>query len=339
MVGEADGALASGSVFHTLMEVRYMPEACRNLPLRGTDFNPVLPDETAVIDWYLNRRQYAAAAVDTAYQAYLRYKEHYDSRGDEITKLVWDRPEPNFSLDVGEGQVYEAQYDAIIRHPTMKGVCAVEHKLLAQMRAGTISQYAHSGQLIGQVMIWNGNKELVAEYGPMVEVWLNLAFKKGKLAAHRERLAIPARRVHEYKAVVREMGRRADSLMNQYRHTISSIVDPGERAIMMKRHFMRDGMAQSQCVEFWGTCRYLDLCETEVVSPELYRIEDPAAVAQAARDGVVKVLEGVLHEPPQELREADAPKVDKPLAPVPQSALPRSFKNLLPPWEPIEEQT
>lgn len=284
--------LIEGSVWHTLLELFYTPEAQRGqVALRGTDGKPVLSSPKEVLDWYVDRGYPAQAAlkVQDAFERYtMRYGNDDDLRDRQIC-----RPEPDIrSEDLRvllpeerrKGLVrapYDVGYDMIVRLKGQRGVMAVEHKLLAAARGVTVSGYHYSGQIMGQCATWNANAELVEKYGPMNHVLLNLAFKSDTPFTREEVFVAPQVQA-DFALQVARQTRDLESTLGRYekeRHV-------GNRVDGI---WPQDGMLRGLCVDFLSPCEFLEVCQGGGrVSSDLYEITEPGRQA-AERDKILRV--------------------------------------------------
>lgn len=292
MNGQPSGPLASGKVFHSLLELHYTPQRLRGTPLPGTDGNPSPRTPEEVRDWYLNLN-YDAASVCEAYEAYQRYVL---DRGvdEEITARLVGRPEPNVEGDLRDllnnkrmrKIPYAAQYDAVIRNPPdgPKGVISVEHKLLATYSYNTLKSYLSSGQLIGQCAVWNSREDLVELFGPMTQVMLNLTFKRpskeNPVYTHRTTLYVPMEWQLAYARAVSKETAKLETLMRQMRKDDAS---PHPKGAAL---WPQSGMVHGECVQWSFSCDYVEICQDGAVEPELYQITEAARARAATETGV-----------------------------------------------------
>jgi len=274
------GALAAGSVFHTLCEVHYTPDVLKDQPLRGTDGNPVLRTTADVVAWYLERAE--AKAIDEAVRGFEAYLEHHLRALHGGAFRVLGSPEVDVSSTVsygGQTARYQSQADLVI--VTDDGVAAVEHKFLSSASKFVLERYAMSGQMSGHALAWNSDPARVAKHGRMNAVLLNLGFKSGKPRAHREWVAVTVPRQRQYAQIVVAAGRKVDTLLEAH-----AKARPGAARAA---NWPKLGSLYGLCDGVGGRCEYRHLCHdgADVVKP-LYQITE-AGQKQAEADGVVKV--------------------------------------------------
>lgn len=275
------GALAAGSVFHTLCEVYYTPPVFRDQPLRGTDGSPVLQSTDDVLEWYADRAE--AKAIDEARESFDAYCEHHRRMRDGGALAVIGLPEVDVNAIVsygGQESRYETQADLIVALGD-GSVAAVEHKLLSTASRFVLDRYTMSGQMVGHALAWNSRSDLVARHGPMTSVVLNIAFKKGRTRAHRESIFVPHGVQRQYAQSVVALGQKVDALLTAHHKA-----RPGAARAAV---WPKLGHVLGLCDGVGGKCDYRHVCHThsDVVSP-LYQITE-AGRKRAEQDGCVKV--------------------------------------------------
>ena len=275
------GALAAGSVFHTLCEVYYTPLVFLDQPLRGTDGHPVLSSVEDVLAWYADRAE--AKAIDEARESFDAYREHHLRARDGGGFMVLGLPEVDVNADVsygGQSTRYQTQVDLIVQLGSGE-VAAVEHKLLSTASRFVLDRYTMSGQMVGHALAWNSRPDLVQKHGRMSTVILNLAFKKGKTRAHRESLFIRPSQQRQYAQSVVALGRKVDALLTAH----SAARPGGARAAVWPKL----GHVMGLCDGVGGKCEFRHICHTHSDTiPPLYQITENARERVIA-DGFVKV--------------------------------------------------
>lgn len=289
-----DGPLGIGIVFHSLMEWHYTAPRARTRPMQGTEGAPVCATVAEVLAHY-EGCDYSHHALDVAEQLYNRYCWAYPPEKDGFSGQVLGVEQELQTDDLAEpykpllkGRVpYAARYDLIVKVPGSRQVAAVEHKTIRSLSAAALAGYADSGQVVGQCALWNSRSDLVAQYGRMDTIWLNLVLKAGEpnRPVHRACLFIPPQRQAAYVWAVAARERE----LRQRQKAYTAARGFGPRGVA--EAWPELGLVNGDCVTLARTCPFLSICHDCGIAHNAYEITDEGA-ERVEKDGLVR-LEGV----------------------------------------------
>ena len=299
------GALNTGKLFHSLMELHYKRLLAkrkgrpynRRFRLSGTDGQPLCKTTAEVVDYYASQA-YSEETLNHGLAAFKRYLFGWPEAKDPLAKqMIAVEKDIHGDLrallpkDIAKDAPplpYDAQYDGIAIAESGKGVVSVEHKALAAFSGGTLFMYLNSGQVVGQCAVWNSCADLVERYGPMDSVWINIAFKDGKpnRPVHRESLHIPRSWQREYAEAL--LARTSDLEVTLQAYDAAQKAAPAARRAAVGRAWPKHGMFNGECVDLTRSCEFQRICFENDRVPDLYQITD-AGRERAERDGLVRL--------------------------------------------------